>query len=143
MHNNLNSLIHIVTFEKDDFKTINESTIQEYGNNFEKLSLANPSEGFFLLEEALHKYTDIIPNIVTSTAIGGLVSTEMDGDTTARAALLRAIDANFEGIEPVKPALLIMSYFQKSVSQRKIFSQTSYRKTVNTFSVAVEPQASL
>jgi hypothetical protein len=143
MHNNLNSLIHIVTFEKDDYRTINESTIQEYGNTFENLSLTNPLEGFFLLEEALYKYTDIIPNIVTSTAIGGLVSTEMDGNTTARAALLRAIDANFEGTEPIEPALLIMSYFQKPLSRRKMFSKTSYRKTVNTFNVAIEPQESI
>lgn len=137
------SHIHIVTFEREDYRVVNESTIREYGDTMDRLSLNDPLEAFFLLEESLYNFSDIFPDIVTSTAIGGLVSSEMDGNATAKAALLRAIDKNFEDNKPIEPALLIMSYFQKPISKRKFFTNNNYRKTINAFSVAIEPQESI
>ena len=140
MRDSSEAMTHSITFDEVDFHTINQSTVMEFGAPLMDISMEDPTDGFVLIHEALINNPHIYPYIETSTVIGGMVSSYMDGPETARSALLKALEYNFPENEPILPARLFMSYFIKKSLIRRLISPIYENKIVNVLNVTVEPQ---
>jgi len=105
------SSIDILTFEKNEHAIITNTPMNEYGVGLDHMATDDPYLACTLLFGMLVNFKHMMPDIVTTTQFGGYITSEMDGNSTARSAFLLKLEKTINKSDVFKAEGIVIGYF--------------------------------
>jgi hypothetical protein len=118
--------IDVVTFESHEHRIVTDYPMKEYGVGLDHMAEDDPYLACKLLFNMLASFDHMMPNIVTTTSLGGYIKSELDGDSIVRNAFLNKLHKTIQQKKEFTAEVIIVGYFLgKNNSKRKQESRIS------------------